>query len=236
MINSNKRLWAEERARQALRGVPLDELQQRRKRARTHFAKRMLKEAERAIQHPALHKSLHEFAMFCQQRRIKAGEDLHKATETQRAYYGSDATVTRRLHRKLESLGHEGQIAAHLLRAQKASSRAKGYGRSRHRGFRVTYSDLSYARKGDSITALCELLSKESCGLRWGWARDPANPKVEWLLYVDLPVGQVSFHSPARGTGPDYAAGWDGAQTSEERIIAYCDSLLEQGPAASTQA
>ncbi len=189
----------------------------------------MLKEAERAIRHPELNTMLREIAMFSEQRRLKAGEVLHKATETQRAFFGSDATVTRRLHRRLESLGHEGQIAAQLLRAQKASSRAKRYG-SAGRGGGNSYSDLSYERKGESIAKLCDLLTENSCGLRWGWARDPDKPQAEWVLYVDLPVGQVSFHSLARGIGPDYVTGWDNQRKSEERIIAYCDLLLERIP------
>lgn len=48
------------------------------------------------------------------------------------------------------------------------------------------------------------------------------------ILYVDLPSGQVSFHSPTRGDGPDYDGAWDEIKdASRERIIAAIDRLVE---------
>ena len=46
-----------------------------------------------------------------------------------------------------------------------------------------------------------------SCGGD-GVYRRPRPPM--WVLYLDLPTGQVSFHAPARGPGPDYPGEWDG--------------------------
>jgi len=43
---------------------------------------------------------------------------------------------------------------------------------------------------------------------------------------VDLPEGQVSFHSLARYAGPDYAGDWDGQRKSEERILRFCDQVF----------
>lgn len=49
----------------------------------------------------------------------------------------------------------------------------------------------------------------------------------ENVLYVDVPeFGQVSFHSPTRGDGPEYDGVWDGARKSQERVFAYCDAVL----------
>lgn len=46
------------------------------------------------------------------------------------------------------------------------------------------------------------------------------------VLYVEIPTGQVSFHSPTRGNGPDYEGDWDGAQgVSGDRIVAAIDHL-----------
>ena len=46
------------------------------------------------------------------------------------------------------------------------------------------------------------------------------------MLYVDLPTGQVSFHTPARGAGLDYGGEWDGAvDVSRERIMSAIDQL-----------
>jgi hypothetical protein len=47
------------------------------------------------------------------------------------------------------------------------------------------------------------------------------------ILYIDLPTGQVSFHCPERGDGPDYAGSWDGVpEASRDRIVAAIDQLV----------
>jgi hypothetical protein len=47
-----------------------------------------------------------------------------------------------------------------------------------------------------------------------------------WVLYIDLPNGQASFHSKDRFKGPDYLGQFDGAEgASEARICAFCDSV-----------
>jgi len=49
-----------------------------------------------------------------------------------------------------------------------------------------------------------------------------------WVVYFELPQGQVSFHSPTRGSGPDYPGEWDGTHTSQDRIT---EALATFGPA-----
>jgi hypothetical protein len=128
---------------------------------------------------------------------------------------GSDATATKALNRALEAVGPLGNVAHHLLAAQKNSSRAKKF---------RSYADRYYDTKGTQIVALTDAL--QCTELVWGWGADP-NGFLPWVLYVDLPTGQVSFHSRARGVGPDYPGVWDGVQrASEPRIIAWAQSLL----------
>jgi hypothetical protein len=141
------------------------------------------------------------------------------------AYYGSDAVASRRVCRDLERLGPHGRLAASLYRAQKASARAKVY-RSGPRGRRGSYRALAYERKGQHLEAVVALLEAEPCGLQWGWGRDDTQVVARWVLYVDLPVGQVSFHSTRRFAGPDYLGTWDGQLVSEERVVRFCDTLL----------
>lgn len=121
-------------------------------------------------------------------------------------YYGSDGAATRKFCSTLEKISHLGKIAAQLFRSQKASSKAKVYRGSlkRSSGSRTSYRDLAYQRKGECLTKLCDLLSEDSCGLIWGWGRDkntnmhtPRN-----VIYIELPQGQVSFHSNGKCKGP----------------------------------
>jgi hypothetical protein len=44
---------------------------------------------------------------------------------------------------------------------------------------------------------------------------------------IELPTGQVSFHSATPLTAHRYAGEWDGAGMSETRIIAYAQAVLE---------
>jgi hypothetical protein len=152
-------------------------------------------------------------------------------------YYGSDGAKTRSLLRRLESLGLIGQIAAQLFRTQKYSSRAKTYrGGIRHSsGERTSYKELAYDGKEKALQGLCSVLSKIGHELIWGWKEDPVQKHAKFVLYVNLPQGQVSFHSPIRLDGPDYPKEWDGERGSERRIIEFCQRLLEHPEATESE-
>jgi hypothetical protein len=60
---------------------------------------------------------------------------------------------------------------------------------------------------------------------------DPATPAYSHVLYVDLPTGQVSFHTAARDDGPAYAGAWDGIKgQGPDRIIRWVARLLDGVP------
>jgi hypothetical protein len=119
-----------------------------------------------------------------------------------------------------------------LLRAQKASERAKVYrGGIRGQG---SFKSMAYEKKTWSMARLCEILEKHGTdlGIVHGWKEDPATlfgQEASWVLYVDTPHGQVSFHSPSRGRGPEYAGDWDGQRgISAQRVIDFASGLLCQ--------
>ncbi|OGF05223.1 MAG: hypothetical protein A2W00_04560 [Candidatus Eisenbacteria bacterium RBG_16_71_46] len=144
----------------------------------------------------------------------------------QEVYDGSDGDLTLRFYAELTQHGLLGKIAVCLFRAQKCSARAKVYrGGIRGKG---SYRSMAYDRKGWSLSILCLFLCEHGAelGIRFGWGRDDSQPLNSWVLYVDLPQGQVSFHSPTRMQGPDYPGVWDGQQASEERIIAFAQTVL----------
>lgn len=140
-------------------------------------------------------------------------------------YLASNPDATRALYARLEALGPVGIVALNLFRAQKASARAKVYRRS--------YKGMAYDKKQWSMDNLCRELSAHASDLniRFGWKQDPLQSFHNWVLYVDLPdnVGQVSFHTSARGLGPDYPADWDRIpEASPPRICRWCSSLLSE--------
>jgi hypothetical protein len=108
-------------------------------------------------------------------------------------FEGSDAGQTKALYAKLESLGPIGLVALNLFRAQKCSARAELY-----RG--GSLKDMANDRKVWALRNLNSSLLKYSKELRipWGWRRDFNKKALPWKLYVDLPQGQVSFHSTER--------------------------------------
>lgn len=143
-------------------------------------------------------------------------------------YYGSNGGATRSFCVRLEKCGQLGRVAAALFRAQKASARAKVYHGGIHRrdGGWDSYRELACERKAECLGKLCWLLEEDDCGLQWGWKPDLSQSYARQVLYVDLPVGQVSFHSTARFSGPDYPGDWDGEHKSEQRILECADRVL----------
>lgn len=148
-------------------------------------------------------------------------------------YQTSDGELTRAYYEELQKRGPLGMIAMNLFRAQKCSARAKRY----HGGIpgQGSYRGMAYERKEYSIKLLSSKLASDDggFGIVFGWKRDPRvvlGGDAAWVLYVDLPTGQVSFHSPVRFEGPDYAGDWDGQHASQDRVLAFCDQVMESDP------
>lgn len=144
-------------------------------------------------------------------------------------YSGSNGDQTKALYAALCERGAAGVVAMNLFRACKCSARAKVYkGGIRGQG---SYKSMAYDRKQWSIDNLAKALTDFGANLRitWGWAEDPAQPVHRFILYVDLPDGQVSFHTASRSAGPDYPGKWDGVRgEAPVRISKFCASLLER--------
>jgi hypothetical protein len=142
-------------------------------------------------------------------------------------FSGSDGSLTRAYYARLLLRGPMGIIAMNLFRAQKCSTRAKKYrGGIAGKG---SYRDMAYDRKNYSMRELCKALLEygEQVKIRFGWKQDPRQPHASWVLYVDLPQGQVSFHCTERFAGPDYAGDWDQQRASQIRILRFCDDVFE---------
>lgn len=153
----------------------------------------------------------------------------YKQMSPKQVFDDSDPRATQVLHDRLESCGFQGRLASELFRALKASKRAKDYrGGIDAGGSKISYRGLSYERKDEALIGLCVLLADNDTGFVWGWGEDPEEPRHKHVLYVDLPTGQISFHSESRKKGPDYPGEWDGARRSTERILAFCEQVLAQ--------
>lgn len=133
-------------------------------------------------------------------------------------YAGSNGDATKALYARLETLGPIGIVALNLFRAQKASARAKVY---RGGGFR----GKAYDKKNWSLENLCTAL-EAATPFEWGWKEDSAQEFHRWVLYVELPTGQVSFHSAAALCARRFDGEWDRTHLSAERIIRFVQSLL----------
>lgn len=148
-------------------------------------------------------------------------------------YHGSDGAATRAYYAALTQCRPYGPVAVALMRASKASTRAKQYRGGPGCG-QPSYRRLAYDRKSWSLQEVCKALLALSPAqaLVWGWGRDLAQPAIAFVLYVDLAyngegIGQCSFHNQARHAGPDYPGAWDGTGLSTERILAFCDAVWE---------
>lgn len=153
---------------------------------------------------------------------------MSRVVEISQVYNGRDGDATKRLYAELEKCGPAGVVAVNLLRASKTSEAAKRYrGGDKH----GSYRSQAYSRKQWSMENLARELTAhaEALGITWGWAQDPKQEYHSWVLYIELPMGQVSFHTGARGVGPDYAKPWDGMRgVSGTRIISWAATLAPQ--------
>ena len=146
-------------------------------------------------------------------------------------YAGSNGEITKQYYEHLNALGPIGIVAMNLFRAHKASSRAKVYrGGIRGQG---SFKRMAYDKKQWSLQQLCDILKVHAheLGIVWGWKEDPETvfgEQSSWVLYCELPTGQVSFHNPSRGDGPDYQGEWDNLHASQQRILEFCDIILQE--------
>lgn len=144
-------------------------------------------------------------------------------------YNASSGEATIALYRRLEALGPAGVVAMNLFRAHKASSRAKAYRGGDNKG---SWKSQAYQKKQWSLDNLAKALDTNAAdlALTWGWGVDLAEEVHQCVLFVDLPTGQVSFHTAPRGPGPDYPGQWDGAvRQGQNRICRWIERLFQDG-------
>jgi hypothetical protein len=145
-------------------------------------------------------------------------------SEILRVYEGSDGNATLALYDDLKKFGGVGMIAVELFRAQKSSSRAKVYRGGGYRG-------KAYDKKQWAMGNLAQALTDHG-DIPWGWKQDSKQEFHNWVLYVNLPAGQVSFHTGERGIGPDYPCNWDGVKNmSAMRICCFIADLFANADA-----
>lgn len=128
--------------------------------------------------------------------------------------------------------GRVGMIGAALLNCQKESSNAKKHLKG-HAGA-IQSRRLSrerYQQKHQAMAAL-QVHLKEYQTFNWGWAPDPNPSKSSavHVLYVDLPTGQVGFHSTQMlgRNAKVYTGQWDGQNKNMERIFKFCEDILNR--------
>ena len=154
-----------------------------------------------------------------------------------RIYQGSNGDATRGLYTELERLGPIGEIGVNLFRACKCSERAKAYRRGP--GYRTAAYDRKDWSIGNLACVLRVLQAQQLLGITWGWGLDnelcDRGDPHHHIIYVELPTGQVSFHTGSRHEGPDFVGQWDGARAvAADRICRFVADLLKSSvPAAS---
>jgi len=131
-----------------------------------------------------------------------------------------DSKATMEFCTELATRGIDGAVAVSLYQVQYSSSRAKKYRRDGRQS--------SYARKNQVLSRVPHWLKASS--IPFGWGHDRSTIAYPWVLYVDLPTGQCSFHNQSRGPGPDYLGKWIDDKPSFDVVMDYCDAVLLQKP------
>ena len=159
------------------------------------------------------------------------------AARSVRAAAARRGAETRRINRVLAATPL-GRLLIALRTAHEASARAKSRAadglrlREYDDGSRYRWANYHRSRQArendyaEKRAAVAEAvgLAKEA-GINFGWQRNGS--LIPWVVYFDLPTGQVSFHVENRGDGPDYDKPWDGVQNaSGDRITAAITELV----------
>jgi hypothetical protein len=163
-------------------------------------------------------------------------EGDYEANRVRLIYEGSDGAATKALYTELAGYGPIGIVAINLFRAQKCAARATFISdwiatlpRAEQEHQNAHYAVLVFSRRHYALVQLAAVLGEcaADLGIGYGWGCDLTAPRYPWVLYVDLPTGQVSFHALTKGDGPAYPGVWDGVvDASAERIIAFVNLIL----------
>ena len=160
------------------------------------------------------------------------------AAPSVRAEAARRGAETRRINRVLGATPL-GRLLIALRTAQEASQRAKSRAadglryREYHDGSEYRWSNYRRSRQArendyeEKRAAVADAVGMaRAAGINFGWRRDGS--RIPWVVYFDLPTGQVSFHIEDRGEGPDYDKPWDGVQNaSGTRITAAITELVQ---------
>ena len=157
------------------------------------------------------------------------GHDFHGNQWTQMS--GAARGAFNRAKSKILEKDSEGKMYASLEKAQDASDSAKTRSASRthfddYEGG-GEYASANYHRSRAAISG--DYFDKEQsikdaighakdAGVNYGWANEGG--RVPHVVYFDTKEGQVSFHSPSRGEGPDYNGPVHPAET-EHHVSSY---------------
>lgn len=145
------------------------------------------------------------------------------------AFNTMDMETTTQYQNELYCRGPEGQLAFGLFRAQKRSTKAKGYRKGSHRA-------SSYAAKNDALKYVDAVLTRwgDELVASWGWKMDPYQEKHNQVLYVDFGCGyQCSFHSEVRHSRKEFDSDWNSSSSSINTVTSYCDQIMQQNPPES---
>lgn len=140
----------------------------------------------------------------------------------------SNAPLSRRLCKELDSMGLMGELASLLFKAQKANEQAKSY-RGKAPVSRRPYGDYSKDRMQEMLKKASYLLDAHATtmGVSWGWSVDDKPNRPPWVFCIDLPTGQVVYRLPYRGIGPDYESGFGSEFSNDHRIAEFCAGVLD---------
>lgn len=152
-------------------------------------------------------------------------KNLNRVSE---AFSTTSPLLSRRLCKDLDSMGHLGQLASLLFKAEKARIQAKSY-RGTAPVSRQPYGDYSNDRMTKMLNEVIQLLDAHAkdMDVSWGWGENDVPGSPPWLLSIDLPTGLVTFRMRERRLGPDYGQGAEDDSHNSDRITKFCAGVLD---------
>ena len=152
-------------------------------------------------------------------------EHINRITE---AFSTSNAPLSRRICKDLDSKGPMGELASLLFKTEKAVKQAQSYvGRAPVSG--RPYRAYSQDRMRKMLMEVIRLLDAHAkpLGITWSWRRDDKSGSPIWVLTIGLPTGQVAYRVSYIQAGPDCESALVDDSRNSERVIEFCARVLD---------
>ena len=144
-----------------------------------------------------------------------------------KAFYGYDAMAIQDVKARLKAGGLKGELADLLFEAERTDLNA-GVCRTTPACSWTSRHRRKWDRWIRALKALVSFLDRSASqlGIHWGWQEHENQTGPFWVVFIDLPTGQVFYSAPERLTDHQYEGSMEWSESNEIPIFEFCEEIL----------